>query len=63
MPTGKFYEGVGRRKSAIARVRLFAGSGAFTVNEKPAAEYFPLHRRLTPGNASQVIGRPITGCA
>ena len=42
MPTGKFYEGVGRRKSAIARVRLFAGSGAFTVNDKPATEYFPL---------------------
>lgn len=42
MPSGKFYEGVGRRKSAIARVRLFAGGGGFTVNEKPANEYFPL---------------------
>lgn len=41
MATGKYYEGVGRRKSAVARVRLFAGSGAFTVNEKPMAEYFP----------------------
>ena len=41
MATGKFYEGVGRRKAAVARVRLFAGSGAFTVNEKPLAEYFP----------------------
>lgn len=42
MATGKYYEGVGRRKSAIARVRLFAGSGNFTVNEKPLAEYFGL---------------------
>ncbi len=42
MPTGKYYEGVGRRKSAVARVRLFSGAGGVTVNEKPAAEYFPL---------------------
>lgn len=42
MATGKYYEGVGRRKSAVARVRLFAGSGAFTVNEKPVNEYFSL---------------------
>lgn len=40
MATGKYYEGVGRRKSAVARVRLFAGSGAFTVNEKSANDYF-----------------------
>src|SRR5512142_3318889 len=46
MPSGKFYEGVGRRKSAIARVRLFAGGGGFTVNEKPANEYFPLAATL-----------------
>jgi small subunit ribosomal protein S9 len=42
MATGKFYEGVGRRKSAVARVRLFSGAGGITVNEKPANEYFPL---------------------
>ncbi|MBI5650080.1 MAG: 30S ribosomal protein S9 [Chloroflexi bacterium] len=41
MTTGKYYEGVGRRKSAVARVRLFAGSGTFTVNEKPMDKYFP----------------------
>jgi small subunit ribosomal protein S9 len=40
MATGKYYEGVGRRKAAVARVRLFAGSGAFTVNEKPVNDYF-----------------------
>lgn len=42
MPTGKYYEGIGRRKSAIARVRLFSGAGGITINERPIAEYFPL---------------------
>jgi small subunit ribosomal protein S9 len=31
----------GRRKNAIARVRLSAGSGNFTVNGRPFEEYFP----------------------
>ncbi|CAG0970005.1 30S ribosomal protein S9 [Anaerolineae bacterium] len=42
MSTGRYYEGIGRRKAAVARVRLFAGSGGFTVNDKPLATYFPL---------------------
>ena len=46
MATGKFYEGVGRRKSSIARVRLFAGAGDFKVNDRPVAEYFPIIRLL-----------------
>jgi small subunit ribosomal protein S9 len=32
---------VGRRKTAVARVRLFAGSGQMTVNERTLDEYFP----------------------
>ena len=47
MPTGKYYEGIGRRKSAVARVRLFSGGGGFTVNEKPATEYFGLPSLVT----------------
>lgn len=31
----------GRRKTAIARVYLVEGKGKITVNERPAAEYFP----------------------
>ena len=31
---------VGRRKEAIARVRLLSGNGQITINGKPAAEYF-----------------------
>ncbi|GAA1207656.1 30S ribosomal protein S9 [Rhodoglobus aureus] len=39
---------VGRRKQAIARVRLVPGSGTITVNGRELAEYFPnkLHQQL-----------------
>ena len=37
----QYYEGIGRRKEATARVRIATGSGVFTVNEKPVADYFP----------------------
>ena len=36
----QYYEGVGRRKESIARVRLMSGSGKFVVNDKEAAAYF-----------------------
>ena len=36
----QYYEGVGRRKQSIARVRIMNGSGLFTVNEKDAPVYF-----------------------
>ncbi len=35
-----YYHAHGRRKTAVARVRLLPGSGNITVNEKPIAEYF-----------------------
>ncbi len=35
-----FYQAVGRRKEATARVRIFSGSGDFTINERPVFEYF-----------------------
>jgi small subunit ribosomal protein S9 len=39
---------VGRRKQAIARVRIVPGNGSFTVNGRELAEYFPnkLHQQL-----------------
>ena len=39
---------VGRRKEAIARVRLAPGAGGFTVNGRSLEEYFPnkLHQQL-----------------
>ena len=39
---------VGRRKEAVVRVRLIAGSGKFTLNGKSLETYFPnkLHQQL-----------------
>lgn len=39
-PKGQFYYGVGRRKTSVARVRLYPGTGTMTVNGKTAADYF-----------------------
>jgi len=36
----QYYEGVGRRKESIARVRIMNGSGRFIVNDKEAPAYF-----------------------
>jgi small subunit ribosomal protein S9 len=35
------YSALGRRKSSIARVNVFSGSGKITVNSKPVDTYFP----------------------
>lgn len=35
-----YFYGLGRRKSATARVRLVNGKGDVVINEKPAEEYF-----------------------
>lgn len=39
MADAKYAYGLGRRKSATARARLFKGKGNVTINEKSAAEY------------------------
>lgn len=36
----RYYEAVGRRKRATARVRLYPGDGQMVVNGKPLQEYF-----------------------
>ncbi len=41
--TEKYFESVGRRKTAVARVRLFVQPGSdFFVNNKKLKEYFPI---------------------
>jgi small subunit ribosomal protein S9 len=41
MTEQQYYEGIGRRKAATARVRLHVGgTGSVVVNDKPAEEYF-----------------------
>ena len=51
----------GKRKTAIARVRMKLGTGQVIVNGRPMAEYFPrevLHMRLlTPFEAVSAEGR------
>ena len=38
-PKGKYTYGLGRRKAATARARLYKGKGEITINGKPALEY------------------------
>ena len=48
MSTATYHRGTGRRKCAIAQVRLSSGSGNIIINGKPYQELFPLidHRRM-----------------
>ena len=39
--TGQYYYGTGRRKCAIARVRLYSGSGTIEINGRPYMEALP----------------------
>ena len=41
----KYYEAVGRRKTAIARVRIYAKNGEFSVNGKQLKDYFKTERQ------------------
>ena len=42
----KYAYGLGRRKAATARARLFKGKGEITINNKPALEYLSLNKSL-----------------
>ena len=44
MTTGQqqYYKGTGRRKTAVAQVRIFAGAGAIVVNGEPIEEAMPM---------------------
>jgi small subunit ribosomal protein S9 len=38
----QYYEGIGRRKRATARVRLWpGGNGTVVINDKPGSDYLP----------------------
>lgn len=43
-----YFNGTGRRKTAVAQVRLFPGNGAIIVNGKPYEELYPSleHQRI-----------------
>jgi small subunit ribosomal protein S9 len=46
MAEGKYFYGLGRRKAATARARLYTGKGAVTINDKPAADYLADNKTL-----------------
>jgi small subunit ribosomal protein S9 len=46
MAEATYFYGLGRRKSATARVRLYKGKGTITINDKPAAEYLDGNKTL-----------------
>jgi len=51
------YLGTGRRKTAIARVRLASGSGKIVVNGRPFETYFPVETlRATAAHPLTVTG-------
>lgn len=47
------FQGTGRRKRSIARVKLSLGQGVVTVNKRPLNEYFP---RQT---LQQIVNQPL----
>ena len=62
MPEMKEYIwGTGRRKSAVARVRLSRGAGTITVNKRPFEKYFltedDRQSALAPLHATKALGR------
>ncbi len=56
-----YFYGIGRRKTSVARVRLYPGAGAFVVNGRPVEEVFtrPTHQTqlLTPLRATGNAGK------
>ena len=42
MADQNYYYGTGKRKTAIAQVRIYPGQGQITINEKQIGEVFPL---------------------
>jgi small subunit ribosomal protein S9 len=46
MADASYFYGLGRRKAATARARLYAGKGTITINDKPAAEYLNGNKTL-----------------
>ena len=57
---GGYHWGTGRRKTAVARVRIRPGTGKIQVNGKPMNEYFCLtpdqERVIEPLRATRTLG-------
>ncbi len=53
MESTETFGGTGRRKRAVARVKLILGQGVITVNSRPVDEYFPRPSLL------QIVRQPL----
>lgn len=53
LPTGKYFYANGKRKTSIARVRLYKGDGSIFINQKP------LNKFCTAKIQSEVIKSPL----
>ena len=56
-----YYYGTGRRKSSVARVRLYSGTGKITINNRDIDDYFGLETLKLlvrqPLNLTDTLGR------
>ncbi len=50
----KYFEGIGRRKTSTARVRIYSGEKASTVNDKAIDTYF-LSKKNSEESVNQVL--------
>lgn len=61
MDTPSFYWGTGRRKNALARVRIRPGKGDFLINNRSVEDYFPRSiwhsEAISPLKAAAVEGK------
>ncbi len=61
MTDEQHYAATGRRKNAVARVRLYPGQGGIFINDKPLEELFvrPLHQRIIqqPLEVTESVGK------
>ena len=53
--TKTYYWGTGRRKTAVARVRLKSGSGEVTINKRTSEDYVGNRRTLTKMLTSALV--------
>ena len=54
--TTPFFYGTGRRKKSIARVRVYAGTGKITINDRDIDDYFGIVCRVTGGGVTGQAG-------
>ena len=60
-PKKHYFWGTGRRKTAVARVRIRAGSGKFEVNNRPMEKFFTEEKDrqdvVAPLKATETLGK------